>query len=318
MAAALTDPERVAHHTMTDTGTKSPSFETAVPGTAKMTETGLASSFMERVLVVSKLQQANDYSAESALGTDFEDVECKLEPLARSKVQLPITGTRSKVERMLPRLGVVTEANVGRIADISLDGLARLIESEVVKTVEATYEGALQLSYFDSSNGLKTATFNVFKHAPAEVVRFGRGHTVREMKICRSIQSSLIAERIVCRVFSGSTSIVPMAEIVHNLVNRALDEDRQRQLDANSTLTAGTELSIERSWSGPGHKTRGHSQIPNRTRTIACVLTAVAQVVKNVGQVAINVSISRNGVRLRQVPQPLELSRRENWRITPP
>lgn len=134
---------------MTETGTKAPLLETALLGTAKMTDTDFAPSFMERGLTVSTVQQAKERTAETALGTDPEDVDCKPELLAKSALQPPIAALEGRVERILTDLGVVTEADVKVIIKNHLDRLPRLIKWDMVKTVEATFENALQLSYFD-------------------------------------------------------------------------------------------------------------------------------------------------------------------------
>lgn len=117
LAAALRVLEPVAHHKMTDTGTKSRSFETALLGTAKVTETDLASSFMERALAASTVQEAEDKTTESALGIGPKDVKRKAEPSAKSVVQPPITVTKSEVERILGDLSVRTEAGIEHIVE---------------------------------------------------------------------------------------------------------------------------------------------------------------------------------------------------------
>lgn len=141
-----------------------------------------------------------------------------------------------------------------RIVGNCLNRLARLINSDIVKTVKGTFEDALQTSYFDSCNGLKNAMVKVVEHGLAEVVRCGRGHTVTESKSCRLFQLRSVAESIVRTVFSSTIFIVLMAEIVRNLVDRAFDENQLRQLNATSTPTTGTELTNEWSSSDRRHK----------------------------------------------------------------
>lgn len=133
-----------------------------------------------------------------------------------------------EVERILAHVVVESEADVQRIVKNYLDRLTRLIKSDIVKSVEATSQDDLHPSWFDSCNGLKTAMFNLTELGLAEVVRCGRGHTVTELEFRRPVQSRSGTERIVRTVLSSTTSIFPMAEIIHNLKDEAFDEKRLR------------------------------------------------------------------------------------------
>lgn len=65
LSATLSVRDRVARRTMTYTCETSPSFETVLQGAVKMTESDLASSYNERVLATSTVQQAQDGTAKS-------------------------------------------------------------------------------------------------------------------------------------------------------------------------------------------------------------------------------------------------------------
>lgn len=94
---------------------KSLSFETAWPVTAKMTDTDLASSFMECVLASCTVQQSKGQNTRSVPASDPEEAERKLEPLAKSVQQPPITSTKIEVEIILANFSAGTGTHVERI-----------------------------------------------------------------------------------------------------------------------------------------------------------------------------------------------------------
>lgn len=110
-----------------------------------------------------------------------------------------------------------------RIAENRLDRLTSLIKLDIVKTLQATFEDTLQSSYFDYRKSLNTTMFNIVEHALAEGVRSFRGHIVTESELCRPARSRSAAEPIVNAFLSSTAFIVPIYEIVCNLVDRALD-----------------------------------------------------------------------------------------------
>lgn len=119
----------------------------------------------------------------------------------KTVAQLPILATKSKVWRILADIGLVAEVDLECIVEKSLDRWGRLMKSDVVKTVEETFEDGLQSSYLDSCNGLKTAMFNFVEHALAGNVRSGRGNTVNKSELCCLVQSKTVPKVLFVRPF---------------------------------------------------------------------------------------------------------------------
>lgn len=61
---------------------------------------------------------------------------------------------KSKVERIVADLGLVTGADVEPIVENGLVRLALLIKSDLEKTAQTTIEDTLQSSYFNSHTSL--------------------------------------------------------------------------------------------------------------------------------------------------------------------
>lgn len=72
------------------------------------------------------------------------------------------------------------KVNVHAIIESSLTKGTRAVQSQIVKAVVSTFEGALQTSYLSSNNGYKNAMFKVVENTLGKMVRFGLAFTVSE------------------------------------------------------------------------------------------------------------------------------------------
>lgn len=61
------------------------------------------------------------------------------------------------------------------------------------------------------------------------------------------VQTEAMVEHVLKSVLPGTTLTVPIAEIVHNFVDKVLDNQHLKNLKRSSTPTNLTELSSERS-----------------------------------------------------------------------
>lgn len=117
--------------------------------------------------------------------------------------------------------------------------------------VDPTFKDALQASFFNFSNGLKTAMFEVVGQALGKLVGYGHVPLASEADMMQSlVQTKSAADTVVQRVLSNSGFIIPIAKTVGKLVERADDKHQIRKIDRASKINASTNPFIERAQSG--------------------------------------------------------------------
>lgn len=117
---------------------------------------------------------------------------------------------------------------------------------EFVETVADTFEDAIQTSYSDSNEGLKSAMVHIVEHALKNIIRAGQGYVFDEIQLGHLMQSESIVEQMVKCVLSSPMFIVPLVDIAWNLVDKSIDNQHPKNRSRTSTLTVFTELSHER------------------------------------------------------------------------
>lgn len=88
------------------------------------------------------------------------------------------------------------------------------IRSWVVETVPETFEDALQSSYSDLNEGLKSGMFNIMEKDLTEVVHPGRGIVFDKIQFSSLKKSESIGEQIVKYVLSSMKFIILIADVV--------------------------------------------------------------------------------------------------------
>lgn len=116
-------------------------------------------------------------------------------------------------------------------------------QSQIIKNVKYTFEDALQANWPKSYKDFKTAVFNIIETALRGVAQYNCATRVVEALMCNLGQTKSIADIIVQAVLSSTGSIVPIAETVDRVVDRAVDERSSRNTEQVSTTTASTDLS---------------------------------------------------------------------------
>lgn len=114
------------------------------------------------------------------------------------------------------------------------------------KTVEPTSKEELQASNFNSNNDIKTSMFDVIEEGLNAMVRPGRALHYQRLKCAISPKTKSVADVTVQTVLSNKGFIVPIAETVGKLVDRAVDDCHLHDIKKASRTTADINLSIQR------------------------------------------------------------------------
>lgn len=77
---------------------------------------------------------------------------------------------RSEIVRALTHLGVMTRTEAEAMVENLLTKWINGLQSQMVKTVESTFEGTFRASYFKRNNDFKSAMFNFVEEALGKVV----------------------------------------------------------------------------------------------------------------------------------------------------
>lgn len=154
LATALSNSERVLYRANVDVGAKAPSFETVLPKPAVMASSKTAPSSLEHVMAARTIMKGNKNMAGTVVERNYDATDYNLE-IAWKPVVKPSFDMRSNFERALVDPGVVSKTNVEAIVENCFTKCKDTLQSQIVKAVKCTLEGALQASYFNSIEGLK-------------------------------------------------------------------------------------------------------------------------------------------------------------------
>lgn len=114
--------------------------------------------------------------------------------------------------------------------------------------------------------------FKAPEQALCKVVRSVQASAVSNAQIQILILMKLIAERIVRSVLFNTALVVPIAELVAKLMDKAVDEHGSRDIKAASTSTTGSDPFIDRALpplTMPS-KTTSHSELHKELRRSHC------------------------------------------------
>lgn len=132
-------------------------------------------------------------------------------------------------------LGVLRKTDMVDIVESRMAKIYESIKTEVSQIVKATFDDALEESYFDSNDGFKMAVFIVIENALVQGLRVGCGRVLDETQLAWLIQANPIVEIFVKSVRSSTTVIVPTVEIIWSLVDKSFDVQRFKHLDGTSS-----------------------------------------------------------------------------------
>lgn len=121
---------------------------------------------------------------------EFDDAEQKSQLLSKIVVK-SLQDTISDIERILLDSSVMTKADFEAIVRSRLTKWRSTLQFQIVRTVCSTFEDASQESYFNSSNCLKSAMFNVVETVLGEVVRSARAPTTSKQRCETSSRPSM-------------------------------------------------------------------------------------------------------------------------------
>lgn len=130
-----------------------------------------AQSFMDCILAAQTGTHAQEDVAAPVVESYSDDTKQKPQPSVKT-VNKSSADTQNEIVHVLPHLGVVGKTKVKEIEEIGGTQLTKrysTLQSEIVKAVESTFEDTLQTSYFNSTNGLKTAMFKVVEQGLGKV-----------------------------------------------------------------------------------------------------------------------------------------------------
>lgn len=184
------------HQRITDMSANSPLFELTLTDAPVKPKTDVTKSFLERLLAAYTVQNAAGKLGNTVVETDSDDIKSILDPCLESDQQLP-SYKRIQI-KMLPFVpGVATKTYGAKIVHDRGAEHTMSLMSCIFKLVDATFEDAMQASYFSSSKGLKTAMHNVVNHAVVEVVPYRRVHTMPSNDIRRIVQTKPIDDCLI-------------------------------------------------------------------------------------------------------------------------
>lgn len=135
-----------------------------------------ALSFMKHVTAGHRVAKANKDMARTVVGIDLDLTDYSLQWQSNS-VGEPPSNAKSESKQAVADLSIVTKSNVEDIEEIVKNYLSKwpnTLETQSVKAVESTFDGAIQTIYFNSNVSLMYSIFHVIKQALDEVVGSNR------------------------------------------------------------------------------------------------------------------------------------------------
>lgn len=88
-----------------------------------------------------------------------------------------------------------------------------MLQSQFINAVETLFEGAIQVNYFNSDNGLRAIMFNDVGEVLGELVRSGCVPTVYEANMPSLVKIKAVPYTILQPIFSNMEFIFPIPEI---------------------------------------------------------------------------------------------------------
>lgn len=132
-----------------------------------------------------------------------------------------VTRSCNEISTALNSLDVVTRAEDTETLESRMAHIHEKIKPTTVESAMGSYEDNLQSRDLDLNEGLKSAMFNFAEHCLTEVVHASWYCIFNEMQPARLVLSKWVVEPNVKSIFSSTTLIVPMADIVWKLVNNS-------------------------------------------------------------------------------------------------
>lgn len=128
--------------------------------------------------------------------------------LCPKSVYKPPSDKRSKVTDLFDYLSVLTRTDVEVIVQNCLTKRTNSLLLQIARAVEFTFEVALQASYFNSKNRLRSAMLQVIEQALSHLVRSDCAPTVSRAEMRSLYQAKAVVDTIVQSVLSKMGFIV--------------------------------------------------------------------------------------------------------------
>lgn len=119
-----------------------------------------APTIVERLMAAHSITRAIENMACTVVQSDSDATGDRPQPPSNSVIKPPLD-MRRELKRALAHLSIMTKTDVEAIVQNRLTKCTNNLESLIFKSVDSTFEDALQASYFNSNNDPKFAMFNV-------------------------------------------------------------------------------------------------------------------------------------------------------------